>query len=207
MSNKVILTMLATAMLAFVNLSQAQQPVKIPRIGFVTSAGNPDSPGLRVEAFQRGLGELGYVEGKNILVEYRYIEGKTERVPDIVAELVQLKVDVLMPLSLGAVRVAKQATRTIPIVTVLPDDLVALGIVDSLARPGGNITGLTRLSRELSGKRLELLTEATPGISRVGVLYGPANIQVTGTRSFQDYEAAARAQGRAASSRGAPSKP
>jgi ABC-type uncharacterized transport system substrate-binding protein len=184
---------LCVMLLALCASAEAQQPVKIPRIGFVTSAGNPNSPGLRVEAFQRGLRELGYVEGKNILVEYRYVEGKTERVPEIVAELVQLKVDVLVPLSLGSVRAAKQATRTIPIVTVLPDDLVALGIVDSLARPGGNITGLTRLSRELSGKRLELLTEAIPGISRVGVLYGLSSRQVTGPQAFQDYDAPARA--------------
>ena len=99
---------LSGMLFALSSFAEAQQLVKIPRIGFVTSAGDPDSPGLRVEAFQRGLRELGYVEGKNILVEYRYIEGKTERVPDIVAELVQLKVDVLVPLSLGAVRVAKQ---------------------------------------------------------------------------------------------------
>src|SRR4030095_245549 len=97
---------------------EAQQSARIPRIGFVTPAGNPNSPGLRVEAFQRGMRELGYVEGKNILVEYRYIEGKTERVPESVAELVQLKVDVLVLLSLGSVRAAKQATQAIPIVTV-----------------------------------------------------------------------------------------
>jgi putative ABC transport system substrate-binding protein len=192
MSKKIGAWQLATFFLVTASTVDAQQPTRIPRIGFVTSAGNPNSPGLRVEAFQRGLRELGYVEGKNILVEYRYIEGKTERVPEIVAELVKLNVDVLVPLSLGAVRVAKQATRTIPIVTVLPDDLVALGIVDSLARPGGNITGLTRLSRELSGKRLELLTEAIPGISRVGVLYGRSNIQVTGPPPSQDYDAPAR---------------
>src|SRR5262249_33907818 len=172
--------------------AQAQEPAGIPRIGFVTSAGNPNSPGFRVEAFKHGLRELGYVEGKNILVEYRYIEGKTERVPEIVAELVQLKPDVLVLLSLGAVWAAKQATRAIPIVTVVPDDLVALGIVNSLARPGGNITGLTRLSRELSGKRLELLTEAIPGISRVGVLCGRSSLQV-GPRVFQDYDVPARA--------------
>src|SRR5262245_40624927 len=172
--------------------AEAQQATRVPRIGFVTSGGHPNSPGLRVEAFKRGLRELGYVEGKNILVEYRYIEGKPERVPEIVAELVQVKPDVLVLLSLGAVRAAKQATRAIPIVTVLPDDLVALGMVDSLARPGGNITGLTRLSRELSGKRLELLTEAIPGISRVGVLYGLSSIQV-GPRAFQDYDVPARA--------------
>src|SRR5262249_25750828 len=171
--------------------AQAQEPAGIPRIGFVTSAGNPNSPGFRVEAFKHGLRELGYVEGKNILVEYRYIEGKTERVPEIVAELVQLKPDVLVLLSLGAVWAAKQATRAIPIVTVVPDDLVALGIVNSLARPGGNITGLTRLSRELSGKRLELLTEAIPRMSRVGVLWDP---NAPGPAiSFKEYEAAAHA--------------
>ena len=103
--------LVAVILLTIAVVTEAQQPKRIPRIGFVTSAGNPNSPGLRVEAFQRGLRELGYVEGKNILVEYRYIEGKTERVPEIVAELVQLNVDVLVPLSLGAVRVAKQADR------------------------------------------------------------------------------------------------
>ena len=184
--------LIAVALVTIACLAEAQQPKKVPRIGFVTSAGNPNSPGLRVEAFQRGMRELGYVEGKNILVEYRYVEGKTERVPEIVAELVQLKVDVLVLLSLGSVRAAKQATQAIPIVTVLPDDLVALGIVDSLARPGGNITGLTRFSRELSGKRLEMLTETIPGISRVGVLYDRSSIQVR-PRAFQDYEAPARA--------------
>jgi putative ABC transport system substrate-binding protein len=151
MNRKVFCLALCALLSALSVSAEAQQPKKIPRIGLVTSGGNPNSPGLRVEAFQSGLLELGYVEGKNILVEYRYIEGKTERVPDIVAKLVQLNVDVLVLLNLGSVRVAKQATRTIPIVTVLPDDLVALGLVDSLARPGGNITGLTRLSRELSG--------------------------------------------------------
>jgi ABC-type uncharacterized transport system substrate-binding protein len=192
MTKKIILLALCSILFAPCSAVEAQQPTRIPRVGFVTSAGNPNSPGLRVEAFKRGLRELGYVEGKNILVEYRYIEGKTERVPVIVAELVQLKPDVLVLLSLGAVRAAKQATRAIPIVTVLPDDLVALGMVDSLARPGGNITGLTRLSRELSGKRLELLTEAIPGITRVGVLYGLSSIQV-GPRAFQDYDVPARA--------------
>jgi putative ABC transport system substrate-binding protein len=192
MKRKITVLTLCAMLFVLCSFVYAQQPKKVPRIGFVTSAGNPNSPGLRVEAFQRGMRELGYVEGKNILVEYRYVEGKTERVPEIVAELVQLKVDVLVLLSLGSVRAAKQATQAIPIVTVLPDDLVALGIVDSLARPGGNITGLTRFSRELSGKRLEMITETIPGISRVGVLYGRSSIQV-GLRAFQDYEAPARA--------------
>ena len=192
MKRKITVLTLCAMLFVLCSFVYAQQPKKVPRIGFVTSAGNPNSPGLRVEAFQRGMRELGYIEGKNILVEYRYGEGKTERVPELVAELVRLKVDVLVVLSLGSVRAAKQATQAIPIVTVLPDDPVALGIVDSLARPGGNITGLTRFSRELSGKRLEMLKETIPGISRVGVLYGRSSIQV-GPRAFQDYEAPARA--------------
>ena len=127
-------------------------------------------PGPQVEGFRQGLRDLGYIEGKNILVEYRYIEGKSDRIPSLVAELVQLKVDVLVLGPLPAIRAAKQATKTIPIVMVTTQDPVAAGFVDSLARPGGNITGLTRLQRELSGKRLELLKEAVPGISRVGAL-------------------------------------
>ncbi len=110
-------------------------------------------------------GTLGYIEGKNILVEYRYgEEGKRDRIPSQVAELVHLKVDVLVVRSLSAIRIAKQATKTIPIVMVTTQDPVATGLIDSLARPGGNITGLTGLTRELSGKRLELLKEAVPGI-------------------------------------------
>ena len=193
MSKKILCLEIGVLLFTLSFPAQAQQPAKTPRIGFVTSAGDPKNPGPRVQAFQRGLRELGYVEGKNIQVEYRYLEGNQERVPSIVAELLQLKVDVLVSTTLGTVRLAKQRTQTIPIVMVIPDDPVALGLVDSLARPGGNITGLTRLSRDLSGKRLELLTEAIPGISRVGVLYSTSNIQVTGPRASQDYEAPARA--------------
>jgi putative tryptophan/tyrosine transport system substrate-binding protein len=125
------------------------------------------------------------------VVEYRYAEGKNERFPSLVAELVQLKVDVLVANSLTVIRAAKQATKTIPIVMVTLDDPVATGIVDSLARPGGNITGLTRLSRELSGKRLELLKEAVPRMSRVGVLWDADNRGAA--IGFKEYEAAARA--------------
>ena len=130
----------------------------------------PSTPGPSVEAFRQGLRDLGYLEGKNILIEYRYVEGKLERIPSLVAELVQLKVDVLVCTSSSLIRAAKQATKTISIVMVTGQDPVATGIVNSLARPGGNITGFTRLTRELSGKRLELLNEVIPGISRVGVL-------------------------------------
>jgi putative ABC transport system substrate-binding protein len=169
--------------------AEAQQPKKIPRIGFVT--GGPTNTGPQVEAFRRGLRDLGYIEGKNILVEYRDLEGKPERSSDLVAELVQLNVDVIVVSPITAIRAAKRATKKIPIVMVTSQDPVAVGLVDSLARPGGNITGLTRLTRELSGKRLELLTEVIPGTSRVGVL-GDAKLPGSAI-AFKEHEAAARA--------------
>jgi putative ABC transport system substrate-binding protein len=172
-------------------VATAQQPTKIPRIGYLSSFGDASAPGPQIEAFRQGLRDLGYIEGKIILVEYRYAEGNLDRVPGLVAELVQLKVDVLVAPFLAAIRAAKQATKTIPIVMETNQDPVATGIVDSLARPGGNITGLTRLGRELSGKRLELLREVVPGISRVGVLWDSnAPGPIIG---FKEYEAAARA--------------
>jgi len=143
-----------------------------------------------VEAFREGLRDLGYIEGKNILVEYRYIEGKRDRIPGLVAELVQLKVDVFVSPTLTAILAAKQATKTIPIVMAINANPVALGLIDSLARPGGNITGLTTLNRELSGKRLELFKEVVPGISRVGVLN---EATPTTGNALEEYEAAARA--------------
>jgi putative tryptophan/tyrosine transport system substrate-binding protein len=190
MSNKIILTMLATAMLAFVNLSQAQQPAKVHRIGYLSTNGDASNPPPFVEAFRQGLRDLGYVEGKNILVEYRYHEGKVDRVPGLVAELVRLKLDALVVVPSPAIRAAKQATKTIPIVMVTTQDPVATGIVDSLARPGGNITGVTRLTRDLNGKRLELFKEAVPTISRVGVLL-EAN-STSGRIHLSEYDAAAR---------------
>jgi putative ABC transport system substrate-binding protein len=153
-------------------IAEAQQPRKIPRIGYLSGRGapTPATPDPNADAFRQGLRDLGYIEGKNILAEYRYAEAKEDRIPGLVAELVQLKVDVLVFPNAPAVRAAKQATKTIPIVIVTNVDPVAAGYVDSLARPGGNITGVTRLTRELSGKRLELLKEVVPTISRVGVL-------------------------------------
>jgi len=188
MNHKVIPCLLAASVLICLHLAEAQQPAKIPRIGYVSTSGDPSTPGPQVEAFRQGLRDLGYFEGKNVLVEYRYIEGKSERIPSLVAELVQLKVDVLVVTNPPSIRTAKQATKTIPIVMVTTGDPVATGLVDSLARPGGNITGLTRLTRELSGKRLELLKEVLPAISRVGVLWtqGPS-------ANFKEYEPAARA--------------
>jgi putative ABC transport system substrate-binding protein len=183
---------LLPVMLILVIISPAQaQQAKIPRIGFVSGAGDASNPGPAVEAFRQGLRDRGYNEGKNILVEYRYAEGSADRVPSLVGELVQLKVDVLVLLTLPSVRAAKEATKTISIVMVLAVDPVATGIVESLARPGGNITGLVTLQRELSGKRLELLKEVVPAMSRVGVL---RDADAPGSAiGFKEYEAAAGA--------------
>ena len=144
-----------------------------------SGSGDPKFRQPRVEAFRHGLRERGYVEGENLQVEYRYAEGDLDRFPRVIAELVQLKVDVLVVGPVAGILAAKEATTTIPIVIVSSVDPVASGIVKSLARPGGNITGFSTLSRELSGKRLELIKEAVPGISRVAVLWdvnapGPA---------------------------------
>jgi len=177
-------------LLAVAVLAEAQPQAKIPRIGYVSGTGDSSNPGPYVEALRQGLRDLGYVEGKNIVIEYRGAEGKSERMPSLVTELVELKVDVLV-LTIGAILAAKQATKTIPIVMVTQVDPVATGLVDSLARPGGNITGLATLQRDLSGKRLELLTEVVPRLARVGILRdakGPVS-----ARGFKDYEAAARA--------------
>jgi putative ABC transport system substrate-binding protein len=170
--------------------AEAQQTGKMPLIGYVSGSGDPETAGPQVVGFRQGLRDLGYIEGKNILVEYRYAQAGLDRVPGLVAELVQLKVDVLVATFTTAIRSAKQATKTIPIVMVSAADPVAAGFVDSLARPGGNITGVVRFTRELSGKRLELLKVAVPRISRVGVLWdsgapGPAI-------ASKEYETAAR---------------
>src|SRR5262245_36657928 len=170
-SKNVFCFALSAMLFALCFSAEAQRPGKIPRIGYVSSAGDSSNPGPNTEAFRQGLRDLGYIEGKNILVEYRYLEGNVGRLPDHVAELLQLKVDVFVSPIDTAIRAAKQGTTTIPIVMVITGDPVAAGIVDSLARPGGNITGLTRFTRELSGKRLELLKDAVPRISRVGVLW------------------------------------
>jgi putative ABC transport system substrate-binding protein len=191
MSTKIlILFCLLITVLLMTGSAEAQQPGKVPRIGFL-SGRDPKTPGPYIEAFRQGLRDLGYVEGKNILVEYRYAGGKLDQVPRLVAELVQLKLDILVAGFTLGIREAKEATKTIPIVMVATFDPVATGIIDSLARPGANITGFATLLRELSGKRLELIKEVIPRISRVGILWdanapGP-NI------SFKEYEAAALA--------------
>ena len=158
---------------------QAQQPTKIPRIGYLGGT-SPSSLRARIEAFRQGLRDLGYIEGKNIVIESRYAEGKLDRQPALAAELVRLKVDVIVTVGAGATRSAKETTNTIPIVMAQDSDPVGNGFVASLALPGGNITGLATLSPEISGKRLELLKEIVPRLSRVAVLWtstGPGNTQ------------------------------
>jgi ABC-type uncharacterized transport system substrate-binding protein len=163
------------------------------RIGFLSSRATPTParPDPNAEAFRQGLRDLGYIEGYNILVEYRYAEAQEDRIPSLMADLVQRQVDILVSPSIAAILAAKQATTTIPIVMVTNVDPVATGIVASLARPGGNITGLTRLNRDLSGKRLELLKEAVPTLARVGVLVDADYAEAD--KAFQEYEAAAQA--------------
>jgi putative tryptophan/tyrosine transport system substrate-binding protein len=158
---------------------EAQQPDKIPRVGYLASP-SLSSMSARTEAFRQGLRELGYVEGKNIVMEYRYAEGKLDRLPAHAAELVHLKVDIIVTSAAAPTRAAKEATVTIPIVMTNENDPVGNGFVASLARPGGNITGTATLSPELSGKRLELLKEIVPKLSRVAVIgtsTNPGNAQ------------------------------
>jgi putative ABC transport system substrate-binding protein len=162
--------------------SEAQQPTKVSRIGFLI-AGSPSDIPERTEAFRQGLRERGYVEGKNIVFEYRYAEGKLDRLPALAAELVRLKVDVILSGGPQSTRAAKEATFTIPIVMGFDNDPVGSGSVASLSRPGGNITGLSTLAPEISGKQLELLKEIVPRLSRVAILGNstdPGNAQVVG---------------------------
>ena len=153
-------------------VAEAQQQAKIPKIGYLAT-GSGSGPVRGHEVLRRELRELGYVEGKNIAFEYRYGDSKLDRLPALADELVRLKVDVLVTSSTPATLAAKNATRTIPIVFMGVGDPVASGLVDSLARPGGNITGFTNISAVLAGKRLELLKETVPKLSRVAVLWDP----------------------------------
>ncbi len=168
MTNKIIFLALCSLLLAPCCAVDAQQPTKIPRIGFL-SGGSASASAGRIEAFRRGLRELGYVEGKNIVIEQRWAEGKLDRLSALAAELVRLKVDIIVTAGPLITRAAKEATTTIPIVMAQDPDPVGSGFVASLARPGGNITGLATLAPELSGKRLELLKEIIPKLSRVAV--------------------------------------
>jgi putative ABC transport system substrate-binding protein len=172
--------------------AEAQQPARIHRIGILSPVSGSVFP-ARVEAFRQRLRELGYVEGKNIVIEYRYADGKPERLPDLAAELVRLKVDVIVTTGVQPVLAAKKASATIPIVFAASSDPVGAGLVSSLARPSGNITGLSLMAPDLGGKRLELLKQVFPKVARVAFLW-----QSSGTRGDQeltDMEAAAKALG------------
>jgi putative ABC transport system substrate-binding protein len=155
-------------------VAEAQQPTKIPRIGYLAPA-SLSALAARTEAFRQGLRELGYVEGKNVIIEWRSAEGKLDRLSALAAELVRLKVDVIVTTGPTATRPAKEATLSIPIVMAQDIDPVGTGFVASLARPGGNITGLSSLAPEISGKQLELLRETVPKLSRAAVLWASSN--------------------------------
>src|SRR5882724_1871173 len=170
--------------------AHAQQPTKIPRIGFLITS-SPAVIAPRMDAFQQGLRELGYVEGKNILIERRHAEGKLDRLPALAAELVRLNVDVIVTSGPTATRPAKEATSAIPIIMTFDDDPVGSGFVASLARPGGNVTGLSTLAPEISGKQLELLKEVVPRLGRVAVI-GTSTRQGT-AQSLKEMELAAGA--------------
>jgi ABC-type uncharacterized transport system substrate-binding protein len=176
---------------AFVFLSaavEAQQP-RLPRIGYVSS-NSAAAPGPLVEAFAQGLRDLGYVDGKNAVFEYRFAEGVESRIPELVNELVKLNVDILVVPTLETARAVKRVTTTIPCVMIISDDPVSAGLVASLARPGGNLTGFTRLQRQLSGKRLELLTETVPHLARVALLHDPESR--TAANGVKEYNSAAQ---------------
>ncbi len=170
-------------------LAQAQQPAKVPRIGYISGTGDATNQGPFVEALRQGLLKLAYVEGKHFKIEFRGAEGQIDRIPGLVNELVAMKVDILVLAIPNAIRTAKELTHTIPIVMVASLDPVAMGLVDTLARPGGNITGISTLAQDLNGKRLELLKEVVPKLSRVGILFVEA---LSAAINLKEYETAAR---------------
>jgi putative tryptophan/tyrosine transport system substrate-binding protein len=189
-TKKAFCLVLGAMLLAICLPADAQQQAKVPRIGYLRQ-GSPTSAKFEDDAFRQGLREFGYIEGKNILIEYRYAEGKVDRVPDLATELVRLKPDAIVVGGDRATRAAKEATSAIPIVVGSAGDLVGAGLVASLAKPGGNITGSTGIAADLSGKRLELLKEAIPKASRVAVLWYPST-GVTDEHEVQETETVAR---------------
>ena len=192
MKTRITVLTLCAVLIALGFPAEAQQPKKVPRVGYLIGP-SPSSFTARTEAFIQGLRDLGYVEGKNVVVEYRYAKQNLDRLPELAAELVRLKVDVIVSSGPVSTPPAKEATSTIPIVMAFDADPVGNGFVASLARPGGNITGLSTLAPELNGKRLELLKEIVPKLSRVAALgtsTNPGNAQ-----SLKEIELAAGAFG------------
>ena len=194
MNRRTFLSAVTGGLLAAPLAAEAQQADKIARIGFL-ALNIAGAPHLR-EAFRQGLRDLGYVEGRNVVIEYRDAAGKPERLPALAAELVALKVDVILAVGEPHALAAKQATKTIPIVFTVAADPVASGLVTSLSRPGGNVTGLSSVGPDLVGKRLELLKQVVPGVSRVGVLWQPGGADERTERDLlKGAEVAARALG------------
>ena len=176
MKRRDFITLIGSAAAAWPLAARAQQPsAKIPRIGYLSPSSASAGVLARDEAFRQGLRDLGYVEGRNIVIEYRFAEGKFDRLPDLAAELVRLEVDVIVAVVTQASLAARHATTTIPIVMVGVSDPVGSGLIASLARPGGNITGTSSMTAEVVGKSLELLKETVPEVSRVAVLWNPDN--------------------------------
>ncbi len=191
MERRAFIGTLAGGLLAASFAAEAQQAAKVPRIGYLAS-----TLAAANEAFRQGLRDLGYVEGRNVVIEYRDAEGKLDRIPALAADLVALQVDVIVVPGTPAALATKQATRTIPIVFTWAADPVRSGLVTSLARPGGNVTGLSVLAPELVGKRLELLREAVPGASRIAVLWRPGDYgERTEREMLGEADVAARALG------------
>ena len=192
MVKEITAVIIATAILTVGNLAEAQQPTKVPRIGYLSASSAAEAL-PRTEAFRQGLHELGYVEGKNLVIDFRYADGKFDRLPALAADLVRLRVEIIVTAGPSVTRPAKDATTTIPIVMTNDSDPVGAGFVASLARPGGNITGLSSLAQELSGKRVELLKEIVPKLSRLAILGSSA---IPGnTHALRETELAARAFG------------
>jgi len=187
-----IIVALALGTLAAPLAADAQQPAKVPRIGFLGPVTPSDFPHLD-EGFRTGLREFGYVEGQTVAIEYRWAEGKAERLPDLATQLVGLKVDAIFAITSAAARAAKQATTTIPVVFVAVSDPVKYGLVASFARPGGNMTGLGHLTPEVNEKRMQLLMEAVPGVSRVAILWNPG--EESHEEQLRDLAGAARTLG------------
>ncbi len=189
---KILIALLALGLLAAPLAAGAQQTTKIPRIGLL-SPFSPSAAAPWHQAFRQGLRDLGWVEGKNISIEYRYAEGRNDRLPELAADLVRLKVDVIVASITTDALAAKSATRAIPIVMASAGDPIASGLVESLARPGGNITGLSQIAPELAGKRLELLKETVPKLTRVAVLWRPDG--TTSPLAWKESQLPARALG------------
>jgi ABC-type uncharacterized transport system substrate-binding protein len=190
MIRRIIVRLLITASLSSACFVEAQQSAKIHRIGYLAARSSPEP---RDEGFRLGLRDLGYIEGKNIAVEYRYARGKIEEIAGFVAEMVRLNVDVIVATGTPVAQRAKQATSIIPIVIAIGDDPVEMKLVNSLAHPGGNVTGVTTLATELRGKMLELLKETVPKLTRVAVLWSPVDPRFV--LNFKESETEARSLG------------